>query len=206
MKKMIILGAMLAVTGLSVPVLAQTPKSPKLPDATATQMQAEAKPAPDDLITLLAAKGILTETEAALVSQRPPLPETKQVLAEVLLSKHIITKEEYDRTLQSCSNSPTTSGSTSSAPATPSSNTAASSLPSPSAKGESSGFKSLSDRIAAILPGGGQTTDADFGVIQPSPRWSSPDQAALAEAQAKAKRKSHKKQEQDASQASSVPR
>jgi hypothetical protein len=194
MKKMIVLGAMLGVTGLGEPTLAQTPKSP---DAIAAQMPAEAKPAPDELVTLLETKGILTETEAALVSQKPLLPETKQVLAEVLLSKHLISRDEYDRTLQSCSTS------ASPTPPTTVSQHATSSSLGPDGNAKPSGFKSLSDRIAAILPGGGQTTDADFGVIQPSPRWTSPDQAA--QAHAKAKRKSHQHNEQDASPTTSAP-
>ena len=196
MKKMIVLGAMLGVTALGEPALAQTPKSP---DAIAAQVPAEAKPAPDELVTLLETKGILTETEAALVSQKPPLPETKQVLAEVLLSKHLISRDEYDRTLQFCS--PSTSASPT--PATTVGQHATSSSLGPEENAKPSGFKSLSDRIAAILPGGGQTTDADFGVIQPSPRWTSPDQAA--QAHAKAKRKSHQQHTQDASQTTSAP-
>lgn len=200
MKEMIVLAMMLGVTGLCEPALAQTPTSP---DAIAAQMQAEAKPAPDELVTLLQAKGILTETEAALVSQKQLLPETKEVLAEVLLSKHLISRDEYDRTLQSCS---TSTSSASSTPAPTVSQHATSSSLGSDGNGKPSGFKSLSDRIAALLPGGGQTTDLDFGVIQPSPRYSSPDQAALAEAQAKAKHKSHKKQEQDASQTTPAPK
>ena len=200
MKEIIVLGAMLGVTGLGEPALAQTPKSQ---DAIAAQMQAGTKPAPDELVALLETKGILTETEAALVSQRQLLPETKQVLAEVLLSKHLISRDEYDRTLQSCSPSASAASST---PATTVSQHATSSSLGTDRNDKPSGFKSLSDRIAAILPGGGQTTDLDFGVIQPSPRYSSPDQAAQAEAQAKAKHKSHKKQGQDASQTAPAPK
>jgi len=187
MKHIMILGAMLALTSLRDPALAQTPQSPNA--ATAT-MQARTRPASDELITLLQTKGILTETEAALVSQSQLVPETKQVLAEVLLSKHLISREEYDRTLQSCS--------TSAVPATAASQPATSSTLGSKGSAEPGAFKSFSDRIASILPGGGQTTDLDFGVIQPSPRWTSADQAALD--RAKAKHKSHKHHKQDDSQ------
>lgn len=194
MKKVIVVGVMLGVAGLGEQALAQTLESP---DAIApAQMRAEAKPAPDELVTLLETKGILTEAEAALVRQTQRLPETKQVLAEMLLSKHLISRKEYDRTLESCSSS--------AAPAKTASGRAAPSMLGPNGKGEPGGWKSFSDLITSILPGGGQTTDLDFGTIEPSPTWSAGDQAE--HARAKAKRKSRKHPGQDASQAAPAPK
>jgi hypothetical protein len=193
MKEVIVLGVMLGVAGLGEHALAQTLKSP---DAIAAQMRAEAKAAPDELVALLETKGILTETEAALVSQTQRLPETRQVLAEMLLSKHLISRKEYDRTLRSCS--------TSAAPAKTASERAAPSILGPNGKGEPGGWKSFSDWMTWILPGGGQTTDLDFGTIEPSPMWPSGDQPE--HARAKAKRKSRQHHRQDASQTAPAPR
>lgn len=192
MKKVIVLGVMLGVAGLGEHALAQTLKSP---DALAPQMRAEARPAPDQLVTLLETKGILTETEAALVSQTQLLPQTKQVLAEMLLSKHLISRKEYDQTLRSCS--------TSAALAKTPSQRAAPSTLGPNGNGEPGGLKSFSDWIASILPGGGQTTDLDFGTIEP-PMQPPGDQPQ--KARAKAKRKSRQPDRQDASQTTPAPK
>ena len=194
MKEVIVLGVMLGVAGLGEQALAQTLESP---DAiAAAQMRAEAKPAPDELVTLLETKGILTETEAALVRQTQLLPQTRQVLAEMLLSKHLISRKEYDQTLGSCS--------TSAALAKTPSQRAAPSIFGPNGNGEPGGWKSFSDWIASILPGGGQTTDLDFGTIEPGPMWSSGDQAE--HARAKAKRKPRQPDRQDAWQTTLAPK
>ena len=193
MKKVIVLGVMLGVAGLGEQALAQTLESP---DALALQMRAEARPAPDELVALLETKGILTEAEAALVSQTQRLPETRHVLAEMLLSKHLISRKEYDQTLRSCS--------TSAALAKTPSQRAAPSTLGPNGKGEPGGWKSFSDFMTWILPGGGQTTDLDFGTIQPAPMWSTGDQPQRTGT--KAKRKSRQNHRQDASQATPAPR
>ena len=194
MKEVIVLGVMLGVAGLGEQALAQTLESP---DAiAAAQTRAEAKPAPDELVALLETKGILTEAEAALVRQTQRLPETRQVLAEMLLSKHLISRKEYDRTIRSCS--------TSAAPAKTASERVTPSIPGPNGNGEPGGWKSFSDFMTWILPGGGQTTDLDFGTIEPSPTWSAGDQPQRAGA--KAKRKSRQNHRQDASQATPAPK
>jgi hypothetical protein len=187
MKEAIVIGVMLGVAGLGEHAPAQKLKPP---DAVAAQTQGEAKPAADELITLLETKGILTETEAALLGRTELLPETRQVLAEMLLSKQLISEKEYDETLRSCSGS--------AAPAEAESQRAAPYILGPDGNGEPGRFKSFSDWIASILPGGGQTTDLDFGTIQPSPMWPQGDEPE--HARAKVKRKSHKQNGQDASE------
>jgi hypothetical protein len=184
MKEVIVLGVLLGVAGPGGPALAQTLKSP---EAIAAQMRAQAKPAPDELVKLLQSKSILSETEAALASHAPLEPQTKQVLAEMLLSKHLINRKEYDRTLESCS-----------APAKAASQRATPSILGSNGNGEPGGFKSFSDWISSILPGGGQTSDLDFGTIQPSPLWP-PGQ------EPQTKHKSRKHHRQDASQAAPGP-
>jgi predicted nucleic acid-binding protein len=119
----------------------------------------------------------LTETEAALFRHTELLPETRQVLAEMLLSKQLISKEEYDETLCSCSDS--------AAQAEAGSQHATPSILGPNENGEPGRLKSFSDWIASILPGGGQTSDLDFGTIQPSPMWPQGDHAARTRAQTK---------------------
>jgi len=185
MKKVIVVGVMLGVAVLGEHALAQTLEPPH---AIAARTRAEPKPAADELITLLKTKGILTETEAASLRQTQLLPETRQVLAEMLLSKHLISRKEYDRTLRACSSS--------APPAEAGSQRAAPYILGPIGKGEPGGMKSLSDWIASILPGGGQTTDLDFGIIQPSPMQPQGDQPE--HARAKAKRKSRQHNGQDA--------
>ena len=184
MKKTIVIGVMLGIAGLGEHAPAQTPKPPH---AIAAQTQGEAKPAADELITLLETKGILTETEAALFRHTELLPESRQVLAEMLLSKHLISKKEYDETLRSCSGS--------AAQVEAASQYAAPYILEPNGKGEPGGLKSLSDWIASILPGGGQTTDLDFGTIQPSPMWPQGDQPEHAHAKVKHKSRQHHEQD-----------
>jgi hypothetical protein len=148
MKKAIVVGVMLGVAVLGEHALGQTLEPPH---SIAAQTQGDAKPAADELITLLETKGILTETEAARIRQTQLLPETTQVLAEMLLSKHLISRKEYDRTLCSCSNS--------AAPVEAESQRAAPPILGPNGNGEPGTSKSLSDWIASILPGGGQTSN-----------------------------------------------
>lgn len=64
------------------------------------------------LVRLLQSKGILTEQEAAMIgsASSPDLAERK--LAEVLLSKGVITREEYDQTLLALGASSTASSET----------------------------------------------------------------------------------------------
>jgi hypothetical protein len=204
MKEVIFLGVVLGALGLGGPATAQMQKGPQVVSA---QARGESQPAPDDLVKVLESKGILSEAEAALVSETRLQPQTKQLLAEVLLSKHLITGEEYDRTIQACSSpaaqlspsAPEDSGKV----AEP---RAALSMFERGGNGEPSGFKSLSDRISSILPGGTETTtDLAFGTIQPGPPLYYPSQDQPRHARAKGGHKSHKHHGQDGSQTTPGP-
>jgi hypothetical protein len=63
------------------------------------QQQNERQPAANPLVRLLQSKGILTEEEAALVSQAATPNESERRLAKLLLSKGLITQEDYDQTV-----------------------------------------------------------------------------------------------------------
>jgi hypothetical protein len=55
--------------------------------------------APNPLVRLLQSKGIITEQEAAMISQAPSPAESEQRLAKLLLSKGVISQQEYDQTI-----------------------------------------------------------------------------------------------------------
>src|SRR6266849_2377782 len=63
------------------------------------QQQNERQPAANPLVRLLQSKGILTEEEAALVSQAATPNESERRLAKLLLFKGLITQEDYDQTV-----------------------------------------------------------------------------------------------------------
>src|SRR5712692_11853114 len=63
------------------------------------QQQNERQPAANPLVRLLQSKGILTEEEAAMVSQAATPGESERRLARLLLSKGIITEADYDQTV-----------------------------------------------------------------------------------------------------------
>lgn len=68
---------------------------------TALAQQNDRKPASNPLVRVLQAKGILTDEEAAMVSQASTAGEAEQRLAHLLLSKGIITQADYDQTVGS---------------------------------------------------------------------------------------------------------
>ena len=55
--------------------------------------------APNPLVRLLQSKGIITEQEAAMISQASSPAESEGRLAKLLLSKGIISQQEYDQTI-----------------------------------------------------------------------------------------------------------
>src|SRR5215813_5180124 len=61
------------------------------------------------LIRLLQSKGIITEQEAATVSEASSPAEAEHRLAELLLSKGMITRQEYDQALASARVAPVVS-------------------------------------------------------------------------------------------------
>src|SRR5262245_630145 len=65
----------------------------------AAQQNENAKPSPNPLVRLLQSKGIITEQEAAMVSDASSAAEAEQRLAKLLLSKSIISQAEYDQTI-----------------------------------------------------------------------------------------------------------
>ena len=65
------------------------------------QQQNDRKPASNLLVRVLQAKGILTDDEAAMVSQASTADEAEGRLARLLLSKGIITQADYDQTVGS---------------------------------------------------------------------------------------------------------
>ncbi len=63
------------------------------------QQQDDRKPAANPLVRLLQSKGILTDEEAATVSQAASTSESNERLARLLLSKGLINQEDYDQTV-----------------------------------------------------------------------------------------------------------
>ena len=61
--------------------------------------QQNSRPEKTPLVRLLQSKGIITEQEAATVSEASSPAEVQQRLAELLMSKGVISREEYDQTL-----------------------------------------------------------------------------------------------------------
>lgn len=70
-----------------------------LASTVVAQQQNDRKPANNPLVRLLQTKGILTEEEAAAVSQAATSGESEQRLAKLLLSKGLITQEDYEQTV-----------------------------------------------------------------------------------------------------------
>lgn len=66
---------------------------------------------PSPLVRLLQSKGIITEQEAAMISQAPTPIESEQRLAKLLLSKGIISQQEYDQTVLAVEDASASSGS-----------------------------------------------------------------------------------------------
>ncbi len=69
--------------------------------ASLTQAQQKESPqiAPGPLVRLLQSKGIITEQEAAMISQASSPAESELRLAKLLLSKGIISQQEFDQTI-----------------------------------------------------------------------------------------------------------
>jgi len=63
------------------------------------QQQDDRTPAANPLVRLLQSKGILTDEEAAMVSQAASTSESNERLAKLLLSKGLINQEDYDQTV-----------------------------------------------------------------------------------------------------------
>src|SRR4030095_15232672 len=63
------------------------------------------------LISLIESKAIITEQEAAMVSEASSPAEAEHRLAELLLSKGMITRQEYDQALASAPVTPAVSSS-----------------------------------------------------------------------------------------------
>src|SRR5712691_11808995 len=76
------------------------------------QQQNDRKPASNPLVRVLQAKGILTDEEAAMVSQASTAGEAEERLARLLLSKGIITQTDYDQTVGSVVVQASTDGAT----------------------------------------------------------------------------------------------
>lgn len=54
---------------------------------------------PNPLVRLLQTKGIITEQEAAMISEAPSPAQAERALADLLLTKGVINRQEYDQTL-----------------------------------------------------------------------------------------------------------
>jgi hypothetical protein len=80
---------------------------------SATQVYAQQNSGPlrTPLIRLLESKGIITEQEAAMVSEASSTAEAERRLSELLLAKGIITRQEYEQALASASVTPADSSS-----------------------------------------------------------------------------------------------
>ena len=63
------------------------------------QQKESSQVAPNPLVRLLQSKGVITEQEAAVISQASSPAESEQRLARLLLSKGIISQQEYDQTV-----------------------------------------------------------------------------------------------------------
>jgi hypothetical protein len=202
-REVVVLGVVLGILGLGGRALAGTPQAAA---AGPLHTPARAKPAPDNLVRLLESKGILSETEAALVSETQLQPQTKQLLAELLLSKHLITEKEYDRTIEPCSSAvgqttPTAAPASGEAAGTE----AARSRFDWSGEGKFGAFKSFSAWIGSILPGGAGNNYIDFGTIQPEPPGPENAQGEPSQSRARAKPRSREHRRKDRSQATPGP-
>jgi hypothetical protein len=76
------------------------------------QQQDDRKPAANSLVRLLQSKGILTDEEAAMVTQAASTSESNQRLAKLLLSKGVISQEDYEQTVGAAVVPAATQGST----------------------------------------------------------------------------------------------
>src|SRR5947207_7146108 len=65
---------------------------------TFAQQPHNTQAAPTPLIRLLQSKGIITEQEAAQISDAASPAEAEQQLAKLLLTKGVINQQEYDQT------------------------------------------------------------------------------------------------------------
>jgi len=196
MKKVIALGVALVVLGFVGPTLAQAQKAS---EAQTAQLRAEPKLAAIGLVQLLESKGILTGAEAAIVSDAQLQPQVKQLLAELLRSKQLITEQEYVETIETCSSAPSPAA----AAATSSSPTAAGTSKYRQVGEMEPGRPrmSLSEWMTWILPGGMDSRSTiDFGTIQPEPPRDDPPADQPKPARAQKAHKSHKHHGQDASQ------
>lgn len=63
------------------------------------------------LVRLLQSKGIITEQEAAMISEAPSPAQAERRLTELLLAKGVISRQEYDQTLAALGASPASSDS-----------------------------------------------------------------------------------------------
>jgi hypothetical protein len=203
-REVIVLGVVLGILGLGGRALAGTP--PQGAAAGPLHTPAQAKAAPDDLVRLLESKGILSDTEAALASETQLQPQTKQLLAELLLSKHLITEKEYDRTIEACSSA---AGQTTPT-ATPGSGEAAGTEAAGSGfngsgEGRFGGFKSFSAWIGSLLPGGEGNNYIDFGTIEPEPPGGEKAQGESGQPRAKSERRRSERHRKDAAQTAPAP-
>ncbi|MBV9610427.1 MAG: hypothetical protein JO187_12780, partial [Acidobacteria bacterium] len=65
----------------------------------ASAQQSDEKPAANPLVRLLQSKGIISEQEAATVNQAGTMAEQQQRLSQLLLTKGIISQNEYEQTV-----------------------------------------------------------------------------------------------------------
>jgi len=77
----------------------------------ASAQQSDEKSAANPLVKLLQSKGILSEQEAATVNQAGSAAEQQKALSRLLLTKGIISQNEYDQTVAKNA-SPTTDSAT----------------------------------------------------------------------------------------------
>jgi hypothetical protein len=149
MRRLLCLVILILAVVLAVPALAQQQDN----------HQATTNP----LVKLLQSKGILTADEAAMVNQASSPGEANQRLAQLLLSKGLITQEDYKKTF-GASEQPVVADASGgahlmSAVVHPGNSGA-------TADNSSDGWDGRMDKI---LPGGLEaTTDAAFGTIAPS--------------------------------------
>src|SRR5208282_5750415 len=145
---------MVAVAALVVPVAAQ---------------QADHQSASNPLVQLLQSKGILTAEEAATIRTAPSTGEANERLANLLLSKGLISQDEYNTTVASSAVSASENGASGArlvnaavtpSPATPVSKTVATPAPAGPPRPSSRGVWPVSDNMAGLDPSDGATADA----------------------------------------------
>jgi hypothetical protein len=169
-KRLRLLLVLVGAFALASPVLAQSTN--------------DTKPTASPLVRLLQSKGILTDAEVAMVSQASSANEADARLAKLLLSKGLISQDDYNQTV-GASMQEVAADSSSGARMVPavlrlpigaSPNAAERPAAAPASNASSSGVSAAS-KMADILPGGTETTtDIAFGTIQPAP--AAPEPAA----------------------------